>query len=228
MGREYCLNIAHRWKLIGVDRIGPKIYLKLPKHGGNGGNGRYTEMRSYLRERRNHTMSVSEVRGENYGGNETRRRGGRLIAVKLHLLRWTRQREREREIERGREEEERKTEREKEREREREREKRRERATERPFGRGSAFSWRVHLRKMAPVGRCVPRLHTFCTPEQRARTNAADRPRSNPNNALLLRRRHRRRHRRRRRGIRVWRGRKRNMAKKGQDLTYKRDRKRKR
>ena len=119
MGREYCLNIAHRWKLIGVDRIGPKIYLKLPKHGGNGGNGRYTEMRSYLRERRNHTMSVSEVRGENYGGNETRRRGGRLIAVKLHLLRWTRQREREREIERGREEEERKTERERERERER-------------------------------------------------------------------------------------------------------------
>jgi len=224
MGREYCLNIAHRWKLIGVDRIGPKIYLKLPKHGGNGGNGRYTEMRSYLRERRNHTMSVSEVRGENYGGNETRRRGGRLIAVKLHLLRWTRQREREREIERGREEEERKTERERERERNDGRERQRGPSGEAPPSAGVCICarWRrsvgvcrgcthfAHRSNQRANQRCWPA--TF-RPEQRSSPSSSSSSSSSSSTT---------------RDSRMAGGRKRNMAKKGQDLTYKRDRKQKR
>jgi len=54
-----------------------------------------------------------------------------------------------------------------ERERERERCGDRETTGERPFGRGSAFGWRLHLRKMASLGRSVgvyvAVAHTFCT-----------------------------------------------------------------
>lgn len=86
-----------------------------------------------------------------------------MIAVKLHLPRGSRQSElaseRERERVRGEREGRKRRGEEEEKENEKEEEieieKRRERTSERPFGRGSAFSWRVHLRKMAPVGRSL-------------------------------------------------------------------------
>ena len=61
------------------------------------------------------------------------------------------------------------------RKRERERLARRKRERERALGRGSAFGWRVHLRKMAAVARFAPRWILFSFSNERERERERER-----------------------------------------------------
>ena len=61
------------------------------------------------------------------------------------------------------------------RKRERERLARRKRERERALGRGSAFGWRVHLRKMAAVARFAPRWILFSFSNEREREREGER-----------------------------------------------------
>ena len=62
-----------------------------------------------------------------------------------------------------------------EEEREREAGEKKERERERALGRGSAFGWRVHLRKMAAVARFAPRWILFSFSNEREREREGER-----------------------------------------------------